>query len=166
LERSTLRKKRFAAAFAPLLHQHVEFDTMFVDGSPQQIRLAAQRHEHLVQMPGAARLPTRRFGETGESGAKLVAPATDRFVRDHDTTLEQQLLDVAQAQAESEIPANRAADDGGREAVTVIKRFRFLFIASFYRRLSINLTEPSVHRITFAKDPDVALPIRRRPDAS
>jgi len=28
--------------------------------------------------------------------------------------------------AEPEIPANRAADDDGREAVTVIKRFRFL----------------------------------------
>ncbi|MGF6600347.1 hypothetical protein P3T23_005082 [Paraburkholderia sp. GAS448] len=56
----------------------------------------------------------------GESSAELVAPATDRFVRDHDTTLEQQLLDVAQAQAEPEIPASRAADDDGREAVTVI----------------------------------------------
>ncbi|MGF7191891.1 hypothetical protein JOE11_004964, partial [Robbsia andropogonis] len=32
----------------------------------------------------------------------------------------------AQAQAEPEIPPNRAADDDSREAVTVIKRFRFL----------------------------------------
>jgi hypothetical protein len=78
----------------------------------------------------------------GESGAELIAPATDRFIRDHDTTLEQQLLDVAQAQAEPEIPPNGAADDDGREAVTVIKRFRFLFITSFYRRLPINLTVP------------------------
>jgi hypothetical protein len=62
----------------------------------------------------------------GESSAELVAPATDRFVCDHDTTLEQQFLNVAKAQAEPEMPVNRAADDGGREAVTVIKRFRFL----------------------------------------
>jgi hypothetical protein len=74
-------------------------------------------------MPCAARLGPRRFGALGESSAEFVAPATDRFVRDHDTTLEQLLLNVAQAKAEPEIPANRAADDDGREAVTVIKRF-------------------------------------------
>jgi hypothetical protein len=77
-------------------------------------------------MPYAARPGPRRFGAPGEFSAEFVAPATDRFVRDHDTTLEQQLLDVAQAQAKPEIPPNRAADDDGREAVTVIKRFRFL----------------------------------------
>jgi hypothetical protein len=81
-----------------------------------------------------------------ESSAELVAPATDRFVRDRDTTLEQQLLDVARAQAEPEISANRAADDDGREAVTVIKRFRFFFITSFYRRPPINVTEPCALR--------------------
>ena len=68
----------------------------------------------------------RRFGAMGESSAELVAPATDRFVRHHDTTLEQQLLDVPQAQAEPEIPSNRAADDVGREAVTVITRFPYM----------------------------------------
>jgi hypothetical protein len=54
------------------------------------------------------------------------APATDRLVRDLDTTLEQQFPDVAQAQTEPEIPANRATDVDGREAVTVIKGFSFL----------------------------------------
>src|SRR5690349_21501223 len=76
-------------------------------------------------MPGAAWLP-RRLGALSESSAKLVAPATDRFVRDHDATLEQQLLDVAQAQAEPEVPANGAADDDSRETVAVIKRFGLL----------------------------------------
>jgi len=83
----------------------------------------------------------RRFGAMGESSAELVAPATDRFVRHHDTTLEQQLLDVPQAQAEPEIPSNRAADDDGREPVTVIKRFRFLHHL-IYRRFTVNLTKP------------------------
>jgi hypothetical protein len=62
----------------------------------------------------------------GESSAELVSPATDRLVRDLDATLKQQLLDVAHAQTQPEIPVNRATDDDGREAVTVIKRFRFL----------------------------------------
>src|SRR5260221_13245012 len=72
------------------------------------------------------RLGPRGFSAPGEFSAKFVAPTTDRFIRDHDTTLEQQLLDVAQAQAKPEIPPNRAADDDGREAVSVITRFRFL----------------------------------------
>src|SRR3954452_6430364 len=77
-------------------------------------------------MPGAAWLPPRGLGALSESSAKLVAPATDRFVRDHDATLEQQLLDVAQTQAEPEVPANGAADDDSRETVAVIKRFGLL----------------------------------------
>src|ERR1700739_4807842 len=81
--------------------------------------ITAILRDHLVDV-------TEPFRAMGESSAGLVAPATDRFVCDHDTTLEQQLLDIAQAQAEPEIPANRAADHDGREAVAVIKRFRFL----------------------------------------
>jgi hypothetical protein len=77
-------------------------------------------------MPCAARLGPRRIRAAGESSAELVAPATDRFVHDHDTTLGQQLLYVPQAYAKAEIPPNRAADDDGREAASVIKRFRFL----------------------------------------
>jgi hypothetical protein len=49
-----------------------------------------------------------------------------RFIRDRDATLEQHLLDVAQAQVEPEIPPNRATDDDGRKTVVVIKRFRLL----------------------------------------
>jgi len=48
-------------------------------------------------MSGAAWLAPHRLGAPGESSAELLAPATDRFVRDHDATFEQQLLDVAQA---------------------------------------------------------------------
>ncbi|MFM0005815.1 hypothetical protein PQR57_33045 [Paraburkholderia dipogonis] len=100
------------------MHQHIELSIVLVDRLPQQIRLAAQRHEHLVQMPYAAQPGPRRFGAPDEFSAEFVALATDCFVRDHDTTLEQQLLDVAQAQAKPEIPPNRAAVNDGWDAVT------------------------------------------------
>ena len=105
---------------ATLLQEDIKLCAVLIDCPPQQIRLAAQCHEHLVKVPGAARLLPHRVGALGESCAELVAPAADRFVRDHDATLKQQLLDVAQAQAEPEIPANRAADDDGSETVTVM----------------------------------------------
>lgn len=53
---------------------------MLVDGTPQQIRLAAQCHEHLVKVPRAARLAPHRPGALGESSTEFVTPATDRFV--------------------------------------------------------------------------------------
>jgi hypothetical protein len=101
-------------------------------------------------MPCAAWFAPRRFGALGESSAKFVAPATDRFVRDHDTSFEQQLLDVPQAQAEPEIPANRAAYDDGREAVAVIKRFcllhRFILPPPLHQPDSAVITGPGSHR--------------------
>jgi hypothetical protein len=59
----------------------------------------------------------------GEAPAKLIAPASDRLVCHGDTALEEQFLDVAQAQLKAEVQANSATDDLGRETVAVIKRF-------------------------------------------
>jgi hypothetical protein len=74
-------------------------------------------------MPGAAWLRTCGFNPISQSLAKLVAPASDCVIRDHDATLEQQFLDVAQAQVEPEVPANGATDDDSGKAVAVIRRF-------------------------------------------
>jgi hypothetical protein len=60
LNASPPEEARRRGLIAPLSHEHVESGTMLVDRSPQQIRLAAQRHEHLIQMPRAARFAPRR----------------------------------------------------------------------------------------------------------
>jgi len=90
-------------------------------------------------MPFDAGLAPRSFRALSEFSAELVRSATDRFVRHLDATLKQQLLDVAQPQAESEIPMNRAIDDFGRKTVTLIKRFLHRVIVRDY--LS-NMTMP------------------------
>jgi hypothetical protein len=58
------------------------------------------------------------------------------------TALEEQFLDVAKTQLETEIPSNSAADDSSRETVTVIKRFRF-FHRAILRDRPNNLTMPA-----------------------
>lgn len=68
-----------------LLQQDVEFGTVLVDGSPQQIRLAA-----------------RRFDAMREACVESVAPASNRFIADDNPALGQQLLDVAKAQLKPE----------------------------------------------------------------
>src|SRR5882762_2660535 len=72
---------------APLLHQDVEFGAMLVDRTPQQVRFASQRDEHLVEVPRATRLASRRFHPVSKALTELVAPALDRLVRHYHATL-------------------------------------------------------------------------------
>jgi len=72
---------------------------------------------------------------------ELLAPATDRLVGHDHAALEEQFLDVTQAQLEAEIPAHGATDDLGWKTVTVIERFRFLH-RDILRDRSNNLTMP------------------------
>ncbi len=95
---------------ATLLQQDVEFDAVLVDCAPQQVRLATQGEEHLVEMPCATRLAARRFHPMGKTRAELLAPAANRLVADRHTALEQQLFDVAQAELKAKVPAHRMAD--------------------------------------------------------
>ncbi|KVG73569.1 hypothetical protein WJ33_16420 [Burkholderia ubonensis] len=75
---------------------------MLVNCSPEHIQLAAQRHEDFVEMPRDAGLATRGVDAMCEGGAEPVAPAVDRLMADDHTVLEQQFLDVAQAELEPE----------------------------------------------------------------
>ena len=99
---------------------------MFINRAPQQVGLTAQRDEHLVKMRRAAKLAAGRFHPVSKARAEFVTPAPDRLVRHDHAALEEQFLDVAQAQLETKVPAHRAADDARWETVTVIERFRFL----------------------------------------
>lgn len=94
---------------------------MLIDGAPQKMGFAAKRHEHSFQVPGRLRLAARAFGANRKARAEFVAPAPDRLVADDHPALEQKLLDVAQAQLKSKIPAHRLADHHCREAVPVIE---------------------------------------------
>src|SRR5260370_15070015 len=114
---------------------------MLVDRTPQQVRFATQCDERVVEVPRATRLASRRFDPVSEALAKLIAPASDCLVCHGHTTLEEQFLDVAQAQLKAKIPAHSATDDLGWETVTVIERFRFLHHAILRDRAS-NLTTP------------------------
>ena len=103
---------------AAFLQKNVEFSAMLIDGAPQQVGFSAQRHEHLVQMPGRSRLAACTLGAMRKARAELVAPAPDRLVADDHTALEQKFLDVAQAALKSKMPAHRLADHHRRESMT------------------------------------------------
>ena len=78
---------------------------MLIDGAPQQVRLAAQRHKYFVKVPRGAGPATRRFHTVCEASTELIAPASDRFIADNSPALEQQFFDITQAELKPEIPA-------------------------------------------------------------
>jgi hypothetical protein len=55
---------------ATLLQQDVELGTVLIDGAPQHVWLAAQRHEHFVEVPRAAWLAASRLDAMREARAK------------------------------------------------------------------------------------------------
>ena len=75
---------------------------MLVDGAPQQVWLAAQRHKYFVKMPCRAGLATRCLHTVCETRTEFVAPAPDCFVADDNPALEQQLFDITQAELQPE----------------------------------------------------------------
>ena len=138
----TLEEPLGCGLVAPLLQQDVEFGAVLVDRTPQQVRFATQRDEHLVEVPRATRLASRCFYPMRKALTKLVTPASDRFICHGYTALEEQFLYVAQAQLKAKIPAHGATDDHDWKTVTVIERFRFLHHA-ILRDQAANLTTPA-----------------------
>src|ERR1700722_17204063 len=73
---------------------------LLVDSAPQITGLAVDLHEHLIQMKTPLRIATHVRDPFlsdlgGEHRAKPVPPKPDGLVADVDTTLGQQILDVA-----------------------------------------------------------------------
>ena len=70
-------------------------------------------------------MPTRRRGPSSllepscDQGAELDGPAPDRLVADLNPSLRQQLLDVAKAEAETEVQPDGMADDVSRKPVAL-----------------------------------------------
>jgi hypothetical protein len=106
-----------------LLQEDIEFCTVLIACSPQQIGLAAQRHEHFVEVPGRTWLATRSLDAMCEARTDLVAPAPNRLVASDHAALEQQLFNVAQAQLKPKMTVYCVADNRSRKMMTVIKGF-------------------------------------------
>ena len=100
-----------------VLDQDVENDTVLVHCAPEVMQLAINLQEHLIKVPGVARLRPALTELAGEVGAELEAPLTDALMADDNAPLGQDKLHLAQAQAEHVVQPDGVADDLGWEAV-------------------------------------------------
>src|SRR3954447_26628839 len=82
------------------------------------MQLAINLQEHLIKVPGVARLRPALTELAGEVGAELEAPLTYALMADDNAPLGKDELHLAQAQTEDVIEPDSVADDLGREAVS------------------------------------------------
>jgi hypothetical protein len=80
--------------------------------------VAADRDDHLVEMPLAAWPRSPGAQVASELQPELQDPAPDRLIRNVQATVCQKLLDVAVAEREAQIEPDGVADDVGRESVS------------------------------------------------
>ncbi|CAE6879678.1 hypothetical protein R69749_06962 [Paraburkholderia domus] len=67
--------------------RNIEFGTVLIDRSPQQVWFASQCDGHLVGIPRTDGLASHRFLPVSEARTELGTPASDRLVGHDNTTL-------------------------------------------------------------------------------
>ncbi|KFL49735.1 hypothetical protein JM78_31010 [Burkholderia pyrrocinia] len=88
-----------------LLQQDVEFGALLIDCTPLPVRFTTKGDEPLIEVPRAPRLASRRFHSMSKVRTKFPAPAAICLLADGYVALEQQLLNVAQAEPKAKEPA-------------------------------------------------------------
>ncbi len=100
---------------APALDQDIEYITLLIDSPPQVVGLAADLQEHLIEKSLVSRSGTTAVQLVGIRLPEPQIPLANGFVRYHDATLSQELLDVTVAQRKPVIEPDRVTNDFGRK---------------------------------------------------
>ena len=99
----------------PGLHQHLEHLALGIDSPPEVHLIAADPDEHLVQMPAPMRRRAPCPKPTCNGRPERFHPPADRLVRHLNAALGEQVLNVAVAQGEVEVPPDgRWMTSGGK----------------------------------------------------
>jgi hypothetical protein len=74
---------------------------MFVDGAPQPVDLLTEHHAHVIHVPGSTSVRFPMLQTLGVLGTEPLAPRSDGFVTDINTSLEQEFLHVTVGKGEA-----------------------------------------------------------------
>ena len=114
------KERRGGVAISAGLEQDVDDIAVLVDGPPEVLTLATNRHEEFVEMPRVADRPGPMPEPPGVREAEGLAPVPNGFVRDGDAAVREEVFDIAEAQGEAVVEPDGVADDGGRKSVAGI----------------------------------------------
>lgn len=112
-----------SALVAPPLHQDVQDLALGIDRAPQVHHAAADRDEHLVEVPAAIGLWPHRSQAACVGWTELGDPSAHRLIADVQAAFGQQILGIAQAQVEPQVKPDRMLDHGRRMVVTGVRNW-------------------------------------------
>src|SRR5580704_4042982 len=117
-------------AVSPWLNEDVEHDAVLIHGTPQIMLHAPDPDEHLIHVPLVARSWPAASQAVCEGLAKLLAPPTNRLIRDDNAAFSQKQLNIPEAEAEHVVQPDSVADDLGGKAMAVVRIGRGFHAAS------------------------------------
>lgn len=102
--------------------EDVEHVAVLIAGAPQVLPTPMNRDEELIEVPDVAEVPAARAEASRIGPAEGVAPQADRLAGNRDPALGQQILDIAEAEAEREVEPHGVGDDLRWKSVSSIAR--------------------------------------------
>ncbi len=115
--RATLPLQQFAEeAFGgfPItvrLDENIHHVTILINGAPEILTPALDRHEDLVQVPRIAEATLPTLQATSVLRTKLEAPKPDRFVGNRDAALGEKVFHIPKAETEAAVEPYGMTDD-------------------------------------------------------
>src|SRR3984893_4991025 len=150
------------------LHQHIKNFTLGIHGTPEVDQATIDLDIDFVEMPDGMRLRPAFAQICRDHRPKMIHPAPNGLVGDHDAPFRQQVFDVTEAQCEPEIEPDRLVDDLWRKAVAAIADF----LHPLGYRTASGTASPKRRDNAFARYPAISKlialirPIRRGDGAS
>jgi hypothetical protein len=102
------------------LHKNIQNVAILIDGTPQVVAFAIDREKDLIEVPLVARSGTPPPELVGVLLAKFPAPLADGLIRDDHSPFEEELFDIAIAEAEAKVEPDAVADDFRGKAVVFV----------------------------------------------
>src|SRR5580700_653124 len=105
------------------LDQYIEDLALGVHGAPKIDHAAGDFQIDLIQMPGSVGLGSTFAQIRRDHRPKMIHPAPNSLVGDHDAPFRQQVFDVTKAQGKPDVKPDRLLDDFQREPVPLVADF-------------------------------------------
>ena len=160
---SALRLEQFAhqapgsLCIPAALHQHVDDETLLINGPPEPALPARNADDDFVHVPFVAEAAGGSAPDLiGKMPSKFFRPVPDRLVSDDDAAGRQHVLDHAQAEWEAEVEPHRLRNDLSGKAVAAVQRItsNLRHAAQSQISVSLQLTLRCRHRCdTLARAP-------------
>ena len=102
------------------LDEDIDYITILVYRAPEVLAFTLYLYEDLVQVPCVTETTLPTLQSPSVFRPELNAPRSDRFVRNRDASLSEQLFDVSKAHAESVVEPDGVAGDFRWKSIAVL----------------------------------------------